>query len=181
MRALVVYESMFGNTEKIASAVAAGLAAYAEVSVREVSGAPRELDDLDLLVVGAPTNGYGLSRPQSRASAAQMASADGLISAQAGLREWLADLAETRPWAPAAAFDTSLNKPRWLVGSAARQAAKQLRRRGHPLLAQPESFHVAGTMGPLVDGELDRARTWGATIGTQASAIVEGRSSKRAE
>ena len=69
MRALVMYESMFGNTRDIANALAGGMSAHLEVEVVEVSAAPATVgDDVDLLVVGGPTHAHGMSNPGSRAS-----------------------------------------------------------------------------------------------------------------
>jgi hypothetical protein len=66
----------------------------------------------------------------------------------------------------AVAFDTRFKKPRWLTGSAARAAEKRLRELGYRIAAPAESFFVAGTTGPLVAGELDRARRWGDRLGS---------------
>lgn len=158
MRALVIYESMFGNTRDVAEAIAAGLAEHASVSVLEVSTAPTSIEDIDLLVVGAPTHAFGLSRESTRASAAKETS-DALISGGRGLREWLAE-ATIASGIPAAAFDTHATKPN-LPGSAASVARRRLRRVGVRVLVPPESFHIEGMTGPLGDGELARARDWG--------------------
>ena len=64
----------------------------------------------------------------------------------------------------AAAFDTRIDKPPALVGSAARRIAKRLERRGFELLAPPESFFVLDADGPLADGELERAAGWAAGL-----------------
>ncbi len=64
MRALVVYESMFGNTEAVARAVAGGLSGSMEVEVYEVSRAPSPVTGpIDLLVVGGPTHAFSLVAP----------------------------------------------------------------------------------------------------------------------
>lgn len=172
MRVLVVFESMFGNTERIARAVADGLAPHAEVELVEVGAAPADLGDgLDLLVVGAPTHGFGLSRPSSRESAAQRTE-DGVVSARTGLREWLAALpGQAAIPVPVATFDTRFGNPRWLTGSAAQSAAKRLRERGCPLAAAPESFFVTATTGPLHEGEQERARRWGGTLAGAAARL----------
>jgi len=166
MRALVVYESLFGNTQQVAQAVADGLARYATVELVEVDSAPDELGDrFDLLVAGGPTHAHGMSRPGTRDQAAAQAPA-GVVSKGNGLREWLDRLARASG-TPAATFDTRLDKPRWLVGSAAQGAAKRLRRLGFTLVAEPESFLVYGTAGPLGDAELERARRWGEALGAR--------------
>jgi Flavodoxin len=166
MRALVVYESMFGNTRDIAQAIAEGMGSRFATEVVEVSRAGTVFGpQMDLLVVGGPTQGFGLSRPGTRESAGRMAP-DGLVSPAIGVREWLADLPAPAGDVAAAAFDTRLGKPRWLTGSAAQRIAKRLRLAGYRLVAEPTSFVVGSTTGPLVDGERDRARRWGETVAT---------------
>jgi hypothetical protein len=159
MKAMVVYESMFGNTRLVAQAVADGIARHGRVEVIEVGKAGSPPPDLDLLVLGGPTHAFGLSRPGTRQDAARQVSR-AVVSDRIGLREWIA-LAETRLRTPVAVFDTKVAQPRWLPGSAARSAAKRLRRLDTPILVPPESFYVTGALGPLVDGELARARHWG--------------------
>lgn len=162
MRALVVYESMFGNTEAVAKAVADSLSEVLPAEVVEVGVAPTPLpDDVGLLVVGGPTHAFGMSRPATRKSAADQAEG-ALVSARVGIREWLRELDLPRK-PQAATFDTRVKK-RFLPGSAARGAARRLRRTGATLVLPPESFWVVGTPGPLQDGELDRARQWGARL-----------------
>jgi hypothetical protein len=166
MRALVVFESMFGNTQAIANAVADGLASRVSVEVVEVGVAPGVLgDDLGLLVVGGPTHAFGLSRPDTRRSAAQQADRP-VVSAGIGLREWLAAVHPPASVA-AVAFDTRVDKP-WLRGSAARSAQKRLRRRGFRIAGAAKSFYVTGTTGPLVEAELERARRWGEQLASAA-------------
>ena len=158
MRVLVVYESMFGNTRDLAEAIASGAGDAAVTECVEVSEAGQPYDGLDLLIVGGPTHQFGLSRPGSRAGA--LDDADGpLVSQEFGIREWIKSLRKVK-CASAAAFDTSIRSPN-LPGSAARGAAKRLRKRGYEIVASPEIFHVEGMTGPITDGELERARDWG--------------------
>jgi hypothetical protein len=165
MRALVVFESAFGNTESIARAIAEGLANHVHVDVLAVDVAASDVsDDIDLLVAGGPTQGFSLSRQGTRETAAKQA-ATGLPPGRIGLREWLAALPAAREEALAATFDTRFDKPHWITGSAARVAAKRLRAHGYRIIAAPESFFVTGTAGPLREGELERARDWGASLG----------------
>ena len=89
MKALVVYESMFGNTEQIARAVAAGLAESIEVQLAEVADAPMEADpDVALIVAGGPTHACSMSRTSTRADAVSKGAH--IDEAEFGLREWLA-------------------------------------------------------------------------------------------
>ena len=69
VHALVVYESMFGNTAAIARAIADGLCSRLDVEIVEVSKAPTRLGEIDLVVAGGPTHVFGLSRPSTRRSA----------------------------------------------------------------------------------------------------------------
>ena len=58
-RALVIYESMFGNTRAVAEAIADGLRSRFETEIVEVRGAPVEIpDDVSLVVIGGPTVGF---------------------------------------------------------------------------------------------------------------------------
>ena len=173
MRALVVYESMFGNTQAIADAVADGLSDRMRVEVLEVGAAPTTIDDdVALLVVGGPTHAFGMSRPQTRQDAARQA-AEGLVSRGIGLREWLATL-QAPAGVAAATFDTRISRPR-LPGSAARAAEKRLRRLGFRIVAPAASFYVEGTSGPLQEGEPERARRWGQTLGSKTGELGHAR------
>lgn len=174
MRALVVVESVFGNTRRIAEEVARGLAqglgGTGQVRVADVGDTPEPVDGVDLLVVGGPTHAFAMTRMSTRRSAAEQAGG-GAEPAETGLREWLAALAEAPPGVRAAVFDTRMDRPR-LPGSAAAGAARRLRRLGYDLVARPESFRVTGTQGPLREGELDRARAWGVDVARAATAAT---------
>jgi hypothetical protein len=162
MRALVVYESMFGNTKMIAEEVARGLTGHMPVEIVEVGSAARELPgDVTLLVVGGPTHAFGMTRESTRKSALQQAD-EGLISRGEGLREWLAALRVTTPIA-AAAFDTRI-RVAYLPGSAAKGAYRALRRHRLRLVDRPMNFFVTGTKGPLEENELRRAHEWGESL-----------------
>jgi hypothetical protein len=166
MKALVVYESLFGNTEVIAQAIAAGLRDTFEVTVADVATMPRA-SGVDLLVVGGPTHAFGMSRPSTREQATQQ----GTVRAgavDAGVREYL-NCSPTLPGTAAAAFDTRINKP-LVPGSAAHRAQRQLRRLGCRIAMPAERFHVTGTLGPLVPGEDNRAQQWGATLAASVAA-----------
>lgn len=165
MKALIVYESIFGNTRSVAEAIARGLefGVDVEVEVAEVSEAPVAPDEVDLLVVGGPIHAWGMTRPATRLDAREQAHEAHLdvISEGRGVREWLELLSRVHAPAAAAAFDTAV-QTRWFpTGSAARGEDKALRRAGYHVVANPEHFYVKDSHGPLVDGELERAKTWG--------------------
>jgi len=166
MKALVIYESMFGNTETIARAVAEGLRETFDVTVADVSTMPRAFE-MDLLVVGGPTHAFGMSRPSTREQAAQQ----GTVRPRAvdvGIREYL-DCSPTLTGLAAAAFDTKVDKP-FLPGSAAHRAQRQLRRLGCHIVLPAQSFLVGGTAGPLKVDEHERAREWGTALAAAVTA-----------
>jgi hypothetical protein len=169
IRALVVYESMFGNTERVAHAVAAGLALEDVVTtVCDVSG-PLSVDvrDIDLLVVGAPTHAFSLSRPSTRQEAVKQGARE--EAAEDGLREWIGRLPGHGWRAPlAAAFDTRVTKVRYLPASASRRASHLLAQHGCRMVGSPAGFLVRDVPGPLESREVDRAISWGRQIAVAA-------------
>jgi hypothetical protein len=169
VKAVVAYESIYGNTRQIAEAVAAGLDPVGEVEIVSVNhGDASAVEDADALIVGGPTHMHGLATSMSRKGAAQAAEEEDDITLEPGaadgpgLRNWLTQ--RSGNGRPAAAFDTRLDRSPVLTGAAARGIAKRLRRRGYDVIADPESFFVEDSEGPLADGELDRARAWGESL-----------------
>lgn len=158
MRSLVVYESWFGNTQHVAERIALALQEEGEVQLLTVDDVVPPLEDVDLLVVGAPTHVHGLSGKRSREAALEQG---GRGEIGIGVRGFIAGLPNGAHGPRAAAFDTRANKPVLLVGSAAKGIARRLREHGYRLAADPESFFVDGTPGPLEEGELERAGEWG--------------------
>lgn len=159
MKALVVYESMWGNTGKVAEAVAEGLRGHLEVEVVDAAHAPAPLLALvDLLVVGGPTHAFSMSRGSTREDAVRQGATG---TAGDGIREWIDKLHSGPHSEMVATFDTRVGKVRHLPGSAAKAAAKALRRLGYASAAKPESFYVEDSAGPLQAGELERAKAWG--------------------
>ena len=154
MKALVVYDSFFGNTEKIAQAIGQGLGSQGEVEARRVGDVtPQQLAGVQLLIVGSPTRGF-------RASEATMKFLNSIPAG--GLRG-----------VKVAAFDTRLTVKDmgspiltfvfWLkLGNyAANVIAGALQKIGGELVLPPEGFFVKASEGPLKDGELERAGEWG--------------------
>ncbi|WP_068272418.1 flavodoxin family protein [Aldersonia kunmingensis] len=170
MRTLVVFESMFGNTEKIADVIGEEFSNLGPVTVANVDDAPLLVDDVDLLVVGGPTHVFGLSRPQTRDDAASRV-ASATVSNRVGLREWLDRVSSAEPYPRAASFGTRADKPRWLTGSAARAIRRRLHRIGFRMVGKPGDFKVTGMLGPLATGELDRARDWARELTGTVAAV----------
>lgn len=165
-RALVVYESMFGNTEQVAEAVCRGLLLEeVDAVLREVASAPPELgDDLDLLVVGGPTHAFSMSRASTRHDAVVKGARE--ARAETGLREWLASVRiDAEPPPLVAAFDTRVTKVRRLPQAAGPSANRAARHRGLRPITKPVGFLVDDISGPLVAHELERAVAWGRELG----------------
>lgn len=155
MKALVIYDSYFGNTEKIARAIARGLESKIDVEILRVSEVRLEqFTGLNLLIVGSPTRKF--SPTPAITNLLNKIPRNGL----AGLK--------------AAAFDTRisvhdinsrfLNFMVRLFGYAAEPIAKRLEKKRAELIIQPEGFIVVDSEGPLKDGELERAEDWAKQI-----------------
>jgi len=140
MKALIVYDSVYGNTEKIARAIAEAITPSGEVKVLRAGEANlSELESIDLLIVGSPTHG-GRPTPAVQNLLNKVPKLQGI---------------------KVAAFDTRI--PTKLVrvfGYAAGRIANNLKKKGSTLIASPEGFFVTGGQGPLKEGELERAAAW---------------------
>jgi len=178
LTALVVYESMFGNTEAVARAVAAGLELEnIAVTLREVREAPLGTPiDVDLMVVGAPTHAFSLSRPSTRADAVRQGAP--ASHEELGLREWLNALPRTEG-AGFAAFDTRVSKVRRIPKAAGPSAARIARKRGFVLVSKPVAFLVDDTKGPLGADEIKRAAQWGRFLAGVARIHVASEQARR--
>ena len=142
MKALIVYDSVYGNTEKIARAIAEAITPSNEVKVLRASEAnPSELSSISLLIVGAPTHA---GRPTP------------------AIQDFLNKVPQpSLKGIKVAAFDTrNQSKLAKVFGNAAGRIAGHLTKKGAVLIARPEGFFVTGTKGPLKEGELERAVTW---------------------
>jgi len=169
-RALVVYESFFGDALAVAQAIADGIAVHLPADVVRAADAPAEFGpDVRLLVVGGPNHRTGMPTKASRQSAMDVSGTEMDVPAT-GLHEWLETVRLPEIIVPAAAFDTRLEHP-WILGHldhAARTEERLLRRDGAVLIAPAEHFHVTTGSGPLADGEEDRARRWGESLAVRA-------------
>jgi len=141
---LVLYDSKFGNTAKLAEVIAAGLATAGPVDLKEAKDAPTETADYDLIVAGAPTQGHTMSKPMRKA-----------------LKDFGPDSLRSKSMA---VFDTQFHGVQLFSGSAAVAIARRARRSGARLVVEPQSFFVDKWKGPLTDGELERASDWAQTI-----------------
>jgi hypothetical protein len=165
-RAVVVYESVFGDAKQIALAVAEGLATRLPVDVVSAREAPTQVPaDVRMLVVGGPNHAFSMPRKSTREGAVKDHGAE-IPDTRFGLHEWL-DAVQLPRAISAAAFDTRMDRPTLItkLDHAAKTEEKLLRRLGATLAAPAEHFFVTDTKGPLVDGEVDRARRWGQALG----------------
>jgi flavodoxin len=146
MNVLIVYDTKFGNTERIARSIARGFGPSSHVRVEAASETQGIDPGVDLMIVGGPTQAHGASQPMR------------------AFLERLPDLPGTR----VSAFDTRYDKPRWLTGAASGVIADMLRKHGATLVRPGESFFITAGEGPLAPGEEDRAAIWGATLAGRA-------------
>ena len=159
MKALVVYESYWGNTEAIARAVAEGIGPGTP-ALHTDAATPEALAGADLLVVGAPLMGFALPREATR----KQLPADKKAPKPADvthplMREWLGTVPKGS--GRYAAFETRF---KWSPGSATGGIGRELERLGYRPAAKRQRFLIAGTYGPMRDGEIERARRWGAEL-----------------
>lgn len=141
MKTLVVYDTAYGNTEEIGKAISNGIGKDAKVlRARDVTAS--DLEGLDLLVVGSPTQA-GQELPDTHKFIMNIAA-----PAVRGMK--------------VATYDTRVeSKLAKIFGYAAGRMAKRLEKAGAKLTIEPEAFFVTGTKGPLKEGELERATEWG--------------------
>jgi len=148
MKVFIVYDSVYGNTEKIANAI--GSAITGDVEVLHVSKVNlSELKTIDLLIIGSPTQG---GRPTP------------------AIQDFLNKIPESSlQGINIAVFDTRMStKFVGIFGYAAGRIASSLKGKGSTLAVPPEGFFIKGTQGPLKEGELERAAAW-------AKGIVESK------
>ena len=152
MKAFIIYDSMYGNTEKIAQAIGDGLTGEVKV-VRVGEADPSELKTCDLLILGSPVHG-GRATP----------------ALDAFIKELPADYLQGKS---VAVFDTRFESEEQGVGLrllmsviryAAPRLAKALEKKGGVLVAEPEGFIVENKEGPLKEGELERATKWASQL-----------------
>ena len=151
MKALVVYDSIFGNTERIAQAMGNAFSSQVDVEVLRVTQVNVEqLIKVKLLIVGSPTRGFRPTPVISRLLASiPLQGLKGIKVAAFDTRFSMSDI------------ESSLLRILVrLFGYAAKPIADRLMKKGGELIVPPEGFLVNGTEGPLKEGELERAADW---------------------
>lgn len=148
MKILVIYDSYFGNTERIALAIKDSIPENKHVVVKKISDFnSSDLEGVEVIIIGSPTRAF---RPTE-------AITNFLKNIDLRKYKWIA-------------FDTGVNPEQIkskvlnvmvkLFGYAAPNMAKTIKKAGGVMLAEPETFYVIGNEGPLVTGEIDRFHQW---------------------
>lgn len=141
MNTLVIYDSVYGNTEKIADAIATIWRQYGHSrTVSALNAGDQDLEGVNLVAIGGPTQKHGLSPAMNEL-----------------LNRFVLEEFATKY---VVAFDTRLDVSQWLSGSAAEHIVKKLNRLGIRTLLPPESYFVERNEGPLKPGEIERAENW---------------------
>ena len=157
MKIAIVYDSVFGNTERVSKAIGEALGPADDVhTFKAVEVKPEDLNGIELLIAGSPTRGF---------------------KATPSLNNWLKKIPRNGlKGVKVAAFDTRFTQEeidtsvfilRHLVrvfGYAAEPIATRLQKKGGILISPPQFFYVNGIKGPLLDGELERAAQWAKTL-----------------
>ncbi len=155
MKALIIYDSQFGNTEKIAQSIGDALAAGAETTLlRAAAATPAALTGYDLIVVGSPTQRFNATEVMSG-----LLSSPDLHNVKAAAFDTRFDRAEVEQGVLRLAMKVAGDKA-W----AATHIADTLTKAGATVVVAPEGFIVEGTEGPLRPGELERAAEWATQI-----------------
>lgn len=160
MKALVVYESLWGNTAAIARAVAAGIGPEVEALTTDAA-TPEKVAEADLVVAGAPVQAFRLPDDRIRESIGRDdgGSPTPPDLAHPSLRSWLGSLAHRD--ARMAAFETRIW---WSPRGATGDIERLFEAAGYQPVARAQKFVVKDKEGPLREGELERARAWGASL-----------------
>jgi flavorubredoxin len=160
MKAVIVYESHWGNTAAVAEAIAAGFGPEAQALNTDQATGPA-IADADLIVAGAPLMAFGLPGPRTQAGLEKAASSspDHADLSHPSMRTWLERLPDGH--GGAAAFETKI---RWSPGGATDAIEQRLEKAGYRTVAKAQKFVVTGQSGPLREGELEKARQWGTDL-----------------
>ena len=161
MRAMVAYDSAYGNTEQVARAIGNALGTEEDVAVLRVGDVrPDQLSVLMLLIVGSPTQRFSPTGPTT--AMLKSIPQDGLRGVKVAAFDTRITVAEIERIKILAFFVK-------LFGYAAEPIADRLQKKGGELAAPPEPFYVGGTEGPLLQGELGRAAEWARRIAAALS------------
>ena len=157
MKALVIYDSVFGNTEQVAQAIGGALGTGEEVTTIRVGGVTTgQLTGLDLLIVGSPTRGFKPTEGiQTFLKSISSGSLKGMKVAAFDTRMTLQDINS-----PVLNFIVRFIGFRY----AASPIAAALQKKGGDLVTPPDGFYVEKSEGPLKEGELERAVEWARKI-----------------
>jgi flavodoxin len=144
MKTLVIYDTMYGNTEIIADAIADAITGDTKV-IKASEAKPSDMNDIDLLIIGSPTQGGRQTKP-----------VQGFLDEISG---------NIKKDVKIAVFDTRV-PAKWVkvFGYAAGKLEDFFKKEGVELIIPTEAFMVESAKGPLKEGELERAKAWGKKI-----------------
>src|SRR5450759_2943815 len=159
MNSLVVYGSRHGNTHKVAEAIAFELGKHGAVQLVSAEDARTVLPaQLDLVVVGGPTEAHRITEPVAQFF--DRVGKDALVGVAA------------------ATFDTRLRWPEWLSGSAAAGIAHRLQQARANVIGPWVSFFVSGKLPVLEPGEIERAAAWAASLAARLESVPVTRAAR---
>lgn len=145
MNSLIIFDSNYGNTERLARAVAETLAAAGKSQVvKATSAKTADLKDIDLLVLASPTVQWNV-----------------LPAMQAFIGKLSGEILKGKS---VACFDTIMRGPRFIMKPAAAVVAEKLQNLGAVLASPAMDFYVTTREGPLAKGELERAQAWAKSL-----------------
>ncbi len=160
MKAVIVYQSLWGNTAAVARAIAEGIGPGTPV-LTTIDAAGAVMENLDLLVVGAPLIAFSIPSDKMlesiRANPGKAAAPPDL--SHISMQSWLKSLPQGH--GRVAAYETRIW---WSPGSAAKKILRELEQLGYRRLAEAQRFIVKSKTGPLREGEIERARLWGGEL-----------------
>jgi len=155
LKVLVVYDSVYGNTEKIAFAISDSLSSEEKIETVRVNEIKSEqIAGLDYLIVGSPTQAFKPTKAIS--TFLKSVSKNSLSGVKVAAFDTRISTSDTN-----SAVFNFLEK---IFGYAAKPIAVRLDKKGGTLIVPPEGFFVKDTEGPLKDGEIGRAESWAKQI-----------------
>ncbi len=168
MKTVIIYESLYGNTRRVAEELAQVAREHGEVDMVAAEEAGAGIaDNADLVLIGGPTHIHGMSWKATRQGGAAEVAGDGsrapgIDAAGPGLRDWFHRVGRV-DGTPAAAFDTRMDGPEALTGRASLGISRRLRHHGFAEVAAPKSF-VVDKGNALLEGEVARAHLWARAV-----------------
>ena len=162
MKILIVYDSLYGNTKKIAYSIGETTSAQYETSIKKVDQiTSQDIKEFDLLIIGSPTHGGRFCEPMKKF----------IKELPDNFLENMKDGTFDR-WFPTTNMGFFINHVVKIFGNAAPRLAKEFEKKG-AIILDSKIFYVLGKEGPLKEGETERAKEWIDHIITSNSKVIE--------